>query len=880
MVTGSMPFVSERPLEVVTMRLTHDPPPPRKHVPSLDARWNDAILRCLARDPAARFASAREAVDALVAPGRFAGRGRVAAGAAIAVGALAVAGAVRWERTRDPARASLEQAVQTVSPAPADEPKRRPVLAVLAPKSTSGGADAVWISVAIADVLRSDLQADEALRIVPGDRTERAVRELGIAGAPGVTPPLLVQIRANLGADYVVAGTYAVAGADAVHVEATLEDARSGALLAKLASDGSRANLPDLVRAIGASIRKTLGMREPSDVELTAARAAAPATPDASRAYAEGEAELAASDLRGARASFERAVEADPSSPLAHAGLAMAASALGDDATAVEHAKRAFETSHGLSREDQLAVEARYRGIAKQWDRAVEIWRTLFGFAPDNLEYGLRYAQSLWAAGRPKDAFPVILALRALPAPDRDDPRIDYYESVAASKVSDFHRMAAAGRVAAEKAERVGAWSVAAHGHHQVAEAHMFLHEDDAAIPEWTKAREEYAKVADRQGEADSIKGLADVYSDTGDPGRALPMLESALAMTREVGSRYKIANGVQDVGTVLYASGDTAGARTRFDEARGLYEAIHDREGIGNALGNKARTLWDDGDLAAARSMATDARARLGEVDERDGVTAVTLDLAEMALVAGDLALAASEAAKAETLAKDLGIAFYSTRSKTVRAGIAREAGDGALATRLANEARAEYGDERAGSEVLEGEALLARLALDEGRAADAAALASEVATGAHASSVRSLEASALAILATALAAEKKSEDAASAAERASTVEATQAQVRIEVALARAAVLAATPDGLASAQKILADARGLAERSGFVASALEVRLASGAIARGLGSRSRLEAVAKDAGARGLVRIARAAQAGAALVVTGEQAPSSMPAAK
>jgi tetratricopeptide (TPR) repeat protein len=873
MVTGSLPFVAERALEVITMRLTHDPTPPRERVPSLDPRWNDVILRCLAREPAARFGSAKEAVDALVAPPVFWTRRRLWLGAALIAGALAVGGAVLLARARkgEVVVRPFAPAVQAVEPVPADAPKRRPVLAVLAMKNTAGpssGSDLGWLSTALPDMLRSELQADDALRIVPGDRVDRATRDLGLDPIDP-SPGMLGRVRDNLGADYVITGVFTAGDGDALRVAVTLDDARSGASIVTLVSDGARGRLLDLVQSLGDSIRKKLGLRDPSAAEVTAARAASPGTPDVARAYAEGEARLP-TDLPGALAAFQRAVDLDPAFPLAHAGLARAASALGDDATALEQSKKALETSRGLSREQQLAVEASYRAIGKQWGRAVEIWRTLFGFAPDNIEYGLHYAQALWAAGRPNEAFPVIDALRALPPPERDDPRIDYYESIAASKISDFRRMQSAGRAAAEKAERIGAWEIAGRGHHQIAEAHAYLHEEDAALPEWEKAREEFAKVDDKQGEADSIKGLADVYVDSGDPGRALPMMEKSLALTRAIGARYKIANGVQDVGNVRYALGDSAGARALFDEARGLYEAIHDREGVGNALGNKARTLWDDGDLAGARAMAADARVRLQEVDARDSVTSTTIDLGDMALAAGDLARAAAEVAQGEALAKGLGIAYHATHCKVVRAEIARETGDLPAAKRLATEARAEFLDARAGSEAMAVELLLARLALDEGRPADAEALASEVSARAHATSERPLEATALGLLASALAAQKKNEEAASAIERATAVGATQVEVRIDVAIGRASVLAASPAGVAAAQKILADARALAERSGFVARSFDVRLASGRIARGSDSRVQLMGVAADASAKGFRRAAQAAEAGARLVVSSE----------
>lgn len=60
MVTGNRPFRDESSWTETLKRLTYVPPAPIKVAPELNQRWNSTILRCLARDPAKRFSSARE----------------------------------------------------------------------------------------------------------------------------------------------------------------------------------------------------------------------------------------------------------------------------------------------------------------------------------------------------------------------------------------------------------------------------------------------------------------------------------------------------------------------------------------------------------------------------------------------------------------------------------------------------------------------------------------------------------------------------------------------------------------------------------------------------------------------------------------------------
>lgn len=66
MVTGHRPFeAGATPIENIFLRVTEDPKPPQQHVPDLDPRWVEVILRCLERKPADRYASPLEIIDAL-----------------------------------------------------------------------------------------------------------------------------------------------------------------------------------------------------------------------------------------------------------------------------------------------------------------------------------------------------------------------------------------------------------------------------------------------------------------------------------------------------------------------------------------------------------------------------------------------------------------------------------------------------------------------------------------------------------------------------------------------------------------------------------------------------------------------------------------------
>jgi len=65
MITGKAPFIADTALKMVFKRMQEDPPSPRQHLPDLDPRWEQVILRCLARDPSERYAEAQDIIRVL-----------------------------------------------------------------------------------------------------------------------------------------------------------------------------------------------------------------------------------------------------------------------------------------------------------------------------------------------------------------------------------------------------------------------------------------------------------------------------------------------------------------------------------------------------------------------------------------------------------------------------------------------------------------------------------------------------------------------------------------------------------------------------------------------------------------------------------------------
>src|SRR6266496_1025161 len=214
MVTGVRPFVGDSPLSTALKRLKEPPASPRVHVPDLDPAWEAVILRCLEPVPSDRFASAEEVVAALktdeIAPAKRPSRTRPRR-AAVAAGlaCLLLRGGVLACRALGTGKATTTAVTPTRPELPVSA--RRSV-ALLGFKNLSGRPDRAWLSVALAEMLSTELAAGETLRTIPGENVARMKIELTLAEAESLAPDTLGRVRTNLGTDLVVLGAYLALG--------------------------------------------------------------------------------------------------------------------------------------------------------------------------------------------------------------------------------------------------------------------------------------------------------------------------------------------------------------------------------------------------------------------------------------------------------------------------------------------------------------------------------------------------------------------------------------------------------------------------------------------------------------------------------------------
>src|SRR5207248_171303 len=155
-------------------------------------------------------------------------------------------------------------------------------------------------------------------------------------------------------------------------------------------------------------------------------------------------------------------------------------------------------------------------------DKAIEIYRTLFEFFPDTPDYGLRLATVQANTGRAPDALATVAALRKLPPPAADDPRIDIAEALVADGLSDYKREQTLAAQAAAKGVARGELLVVAEARYYEGWAFWNLGDNAQALNAYADARRLYDTAGQRNGVADILSATASLRWRQGDYAAAL----------------------------------------------------------------------------------------------------------------------------------------------------------------------------------------------------------------------------------------------------------------------------------------------------------------------------------------------------------------------
>ncbi len=711
MVTGNLPFAGETPLATAVKRLTQAPPSPEELTPGLDPAWVAVIRRCLARYPGERFPSVLDALRALAgeagAPAAGSSSpdsavfapptGEVVAAGSLTAGAAEPAAPALDRKPPDPKRRkqlwllaavslvlalALVQAVVRVrrsleSPLGETGEVRRAV-AVVPFRNLAQRAEFEWLSVALAEMVASELRAGRGLRTISAEDVARAGVDLGLAATDQPSGDVIANLRSRLGTDFLVLGSYTVLGGGesaTVRLAVRIEDAAKAETLGESVATGGEQELFQLVSKVGTDLRQLLGSAARDS--QAAAIASAPTNPRAARLYSEGLLKLRSFEPSAARELLEQAAAAEPGHPMIHAALAQTWAALGFEQRAEQEATRALEQGAGLPPEERLGVEGLAAELHRDWPRAQEIYARLWTAFPDDLEYGLRLTRSQIDGGRPDAALLTIAALRALPDPDRGNPRIDLAESAGALAISDFALQRDAAARAASRAEALNAPLLVAEARLREAEALRRLGDSAGATAASESSRRLFVAAGDRAGEAAALTVAAAALFERGDLEAARAANGEALDRFREVGDRRGVARSLNSLAVLSRNLGELGRARALYEEALQVLAEVGDRRGTAYTRNNLAAASVEEGRLQAARREVTDALTVFRQLNDPSGIADALLNLGTIEHQQGELVAAQQHLEEALAKKRDLGQKMGEAAAMVALGSLAIDRGD-----------------------------------------------------------------------------------------------------------------------------------------------------------------------------------------------------------
>jgi eukaryotic-like serine/threonine-protein kinase len=857
MATGKGPFSQPSTPLVINAILNTNPVPPRNTNPKITSGLNGIISKALQKDASRRYQTALElradlervmtgkAVSAGTRPG-------VIGIAAMAVVVLVIALAGYFvARKRSPAGSSA---------------RSRRSVAVLGFKSLGSDKQEEWLSTALSEMLTTELAAGDKLRTVPGETVARAKADLALPDEESLGADTLSKLHSMLGASLVVLGSYLDLGGQ-IRVDVRVQDAAAGDTVAKFSQLGTEVQLFDLVRQLGNTLRSTCGAGGVTPEQATSIRAAEPANTDAAKLYAEGLAKLRSFDATEARDLLTQATDKDPGYALAHETLAEAWSQLGYDDKAKAESQRAFELSKELSRRDALSVEARFREDAHEWSKAVDIYHSLWTVFPDDPEYGLRLTDAEVSAGQGQNALSTVKSLRAMPAPMRDDPRIDLAEAAAAASLSDYKRAESDTESAIAKAEQQGAKGVEAEALLRQCWALRNLGDLDRAKTAGTKAGEMLGGVSDLRGQARGLTCVANVLADQGQLSAAYQMHEQALQLASNVGDQKDIAGARINLGNVQAYRQMLDDSTRQYQMALTLANSIGDKSDALLAEDDLGANLSLEGDYAAARKSFQDSLGTAQEIGDQAGMVEALINLGYTSYLQADLPSAKQYYRDSIDKAAQLQL---KSRWATAVAGMgdvlfAEDDLQGASQSYQQSLATRQASGEQGG--IAQSQLSLASLALENGQPAQSESVAREAAKEFAKENDADQGTAAEDLLAQSLIAQGEYDKAATEMDIARKLGARDLPTALSLSITRARLLAKNGKKT-EADRELRQSQTRATEKGLLALDWQSRLAMAEIQKVSGqtpaARATLQLVQRQAGSKGFRFLARKAAAAAA----------------
>ena len=615
LLSGQMPYRAESALASLIRRTQERAKPISEHDRTIPQPLSNIVSKCLERDPAARYQTAKQLLADLEAWQGKRAAGAIAfpsvkpwgqtipwqwIGGIAAILVLAIVGFLFRDRLR-------------VSSKPSAVAGPEVALAILPFRNATQDSSLDWYGPTLADMLSTDVGQSSHLRTISPDRVHQALSDLRITANASIDPSMVNHIADWTGADTVVWGQYAKFG-DQIRVDATLQDLKRNRQVPLKIEKVSEKDIPNAVDRLADTIRQNLSVSQDILSELKASSYQPTSkSPEALRAYNQGLQLLREGKNLEAATSLQTAVKEDPQFALAYSRLAEADSALGYDSEAENSARKAVDLGQNLPPAEKYLIEASHFRISKDYAKATQAFQNLAKISPDNSDVqsalgsiyetsgdfakAREFYQKLLAVN-PKDTVtllavgrveiesgnpqasldPLNRALSLAIQVDNQEQKgtILHALGIAYSRLNKPDDALQNYKQALEIRRRLGQKKGIADGLSMIAQTYDGLGKSDLALKNYNDALQTYREIGDQQDTGSVLLDLGQFYSDRGKYDEALKLLKESLPIQRDLHDLNDEALCLNNIGNAYYFKSDFNDARIYFEQALQIREKIN----------------------------------------------------------------------------------------------------------------------------------------------------------------------------------------------------------------------------------------------------------------------------------------------------------------
>jgi tetratricopeptide (TPR) repeat protein len=415
MLAGRGPFTATSAQQLISAHLTKVPEPVSVHRPEVSAALEAVVMRCLEKDPAARWANAGEviaALDAVLTPVGTTSPVSAAGSASGAAGASAPRGG---------AGGNSRDAESATTPAPR---RRGPMIAAgaavlvlalggfgamrytqtgragtLIGNDVLGANDLVLVSefenhsgdstlaATVTDAVRADLQQSRAVQVMSQAAMWGGLKRMGLERGVALPPQKVQELAEREGAKAFVVGDIARLGAGYQLVARVVATKDGSEQLIARATAKNDAELIGALEDVGRTLRKGIGESLRSVGDTPPLAKVTTASLPALRTYTAAHRAEGLGDRPQAIALAREAIALDSGFASAYALLYVIYSNMDSIAPATVAGERAFALSDRLSEIGRLQAQARVMRVRGDRDGEERAWRRLADMGRDETNY-------------------------------------------------------------------------------------------------------------------------------------------------------------------------------------------------------------------------------------------------------------------------------------------------------------------------------------------------------------------------------------------------------------------------------------------------------------------------------------------------------------